>query len=123
MLFKLLNELQVYLVCEEEENYFVMEGVINCVGRVLEMTTKEQWMGKAVYDHLDAIVVVTDEVLDEGVVVNIDPHVVFDRMKMRDASESGKKADKPQQQQGGGGALSNLFGFAKNSLSRTLNLG
>ena len=99
-----------------------MEEVINCVGKVLEMVTKEPWVGKAVYDHLDSLVIVTDEVLDEGIVVNLDANVVFDRLKMREAGEAGKKADKPQQTQGGG-TFSSLFGFAKNSISKTLNLG
>lgn len=56
----MINELQIYLVCEEEENYFLMENVIDCLGKVLQMVTKEQYVGKAVYDHLDSIVTTID---------------------------------------------------------------
>lgn len=37
VLFKVINELQIYLVCEEDENYFLMENVIDCLGKVLQM--------------------------------------------------------------------------------------
>lgn len=60
----MINELLVFLICDEEENYFVMEAVINCIGRVLQEVSKEPWSGKAVYDNLDAIILVTDELID-----------------------------------------------------------
>jgi hypothetical protein len=37
-----------------------MERVINCVGQVLGMVTKEPYVGKAIYDNLDSIVIATD---------------------------------------------------------------
>ena len=90
MLLKVLNELHIYVVCDEEENYFVMEAFINCIGKVLQMITKDQFVGKAIYDNLDSIVMVTDEIVDEGVIVNLDPLIVFDRMKMKDPNDPKK---------------------------------
>lgn len=60
MLFKLLNELQIYLICEEDENYFLMEEVIETLAKVLQMATTQKYEGKAIYEHLDVIVVATD---------------------------------------------------------------
>ena len=123
MLLKVINELQIYLICEEEENYFVMEAVIDCIGRVLAMVEKEQLVGKVIYDHLDSIVAITDELIDEGVVVHLDPSLVFDRVKMREPGEGGKKVEGKPAQPAAGSAFSNFFGFAKSSLQKTLNLG
>jgi hypothetical protein len=81
-----INELLVFLICDEEENYFVMEAVLNCIGRVLQQTIKEQWSGKVVYDNLDSIILVADEIIDEGLIVCLDPAIVLDRMKMRDST-------------------------------------
>jgi hypothetical protein len=102
-----------------------MEGVIDCIGKTLMMVEKEQWVGKSIYDHLDAIVTITDELIDEGIIVHLDPQVIFDRIKMRDPNDTSKKLDpKAQASQGnGGGAFSSFFGFAKSSLQKTLNLG
>ena len=98
-----------------------MEGVIDCIGKVLTMIEKEQFVGKAIYDHLDSIVTITDQLIDEGVIVHLDPHVIYDRVQMRDPNDpSSKKAEnKPQENSG----FSSFFGRAKNSLQRTLNLG
>ena len=78
-----------------------------------------------------------DEIIHQGYIVCMEPSKVFDRLRMKDSlgSDSPKKGQKPPQnqpqqqsfssqpQQAQGGAFSNLFGFAKNTFGRTLNLG
>jgi hypothetical protein len=54
-----------------------MESAINCIGKVLQQVTKEQWSGKTVYDNLDAIILVTDELIDEGLIVCLDSSIVL----------------------------------------------
>lgn len=61
-----------------------MENLINCIGTVMQMVTKEQYVGKVINDHLESIEVVTDELIDEGIIVHLDPNVIYDRIKMRD---------------------------------------
>ena len=98
-----------------------MEGVIDCIGKVLTLIEKEPLVGKAIYDHLDSIVTITDELIDEGIIVHLDPYVIFDRVKMRDPNDPSKKGDVKNQEKSGG--FSSIFGFATKSLQRTLNLG
>ncbi len=63
-----------------------MENLINTVGKILQLASKDQWTGKSIYDNLDALVLVTDELIDEGLIVGLDANIAFDRMKMRDPS-------------------------------------
>lgn len=61
--------------------------------------------------------------------MTLDSNVVLERMRMREQNgEAPKKSEsKPapptQGGSGVGGAFSSIFGFAKNSLQKTLNLG
>jgi hypothetical protein len=108
-----------------------METLINSLGKVLQQSSKEPWSGKAVYDNLDVLILATDELIDEGLIVTLDSAVVLDRMRMRDSTgDTPKKGEsKPVQptqstnSSGMGGAFSSIFGFAKTSLQTTLNLG
>ena len=68
-----------------------MEAVIDCIGKVLSMIEKEPFIGKAIYDHLDSIVTITDQLIDEGIIVHLDPCVIYDRVKMRDPNDPSKK--------------------------------
>ena len=107
-----------------------MEEVINVIGNVLLMITKGPFTGKIIFDYLHDIVLVADEVIDEGNIVCLDADKIYERLKMKDS-----KADSPtkpgqkkveisqQQQQQQSGTFSSLFGFAKNTFNRTLNLG
>lgn len=63
VLFKLIDELQIYLVVPEEENYVLMEQVINLIGEVLLMITKGPYTGKIIFDYLQDIVLVCDEII------------------------------------------------------------
>jgi len=57
----------------------------------------------------------------------LDENQVFDRIKMREGSEKSNpiQANKKPEAAGGAGtgAFNSLFGFAKSTLQRTLNLG
>lgn len=68
-----------------------MEAVISCIGKTLMMIEKDQFVGKSIYDHLDSIVTITDELIDEGIIVHLDPNVIFDRVKMRDPNDPSSK--------------------------------
>jgi hypothetical protein len=52
------------------------------------MVTKEQFVGKVIYDNLESIMIATDEIIDEGLIVCLDPNLVYDRMKMREGTDS-----------------------------------
>lgn len=60
VLFKLIDELQIYLIVPEDENFVLMEQVINLIGEVLLMITKGPFTGKIIFDYLQDIVLVCD---------------------------------------------------------------
>lgn len=124
--------MQIFLIHDEEENSVLMESVIDCLYEVMKMITSDPWEGKNIMAHLEDVILAIDEMVDEGLIVNLDAKVVFERVKMKEGTEGngGNSPVKSNTQQsggnnnaGGGGAFSNLFGFAKNSLQKTLNMG
>ncbi len=71
---------------------------------------------------------VTDEIIDEGIIVHLDSNIINDRIKMRDPNDGStkkieNKAATNTNTGSVGGTFSSLFGFAKSSLQKTLNLG
>ena len=101
-----------------------MENVINCIGKVMLIVTTEPYVQKVIQDHLDTIVIIVDEILDDGIVMSLDQNQVFDRLKMREpgAGSQTKIATAAKTQQASS-TFNSLFGFAKNTLQKTLNLG
>ena len=132
VIFKVINHLQIFLIHDEEENSVLMESVIDCLYDVMKMLTNDPYEGKNIFTHLEDLILAVDEIIDEGLIVTIDPKLVFERVKMKDGSETNSptKSGGNQHNSGtsggnnsGGGAFSSLFGFAKNSLQKTLNMG
>ena len=100
------------------------------------MVTKGPYTEKVIFDYLQDIVLVCDEIIHEGYIVCLDAPKVFERIRMKDLGPNSpsksttktEQAQKPtaqtQAQQGAvGGTFSSLFGVAKNTLNKTLNLG
>lgn len=56
----MIDELQIYLIVSEDENYVLMEEVINTIGEVLLMITKGPYTGKLIFDYLIDIALVAD---------------------------------------------------------------
>ena len=60
ILFKLIDELQIYLIATDDENFVLMEQVINAIAEVLQIITKGPYTGKVIFDYLQDIVLVVD---------------------------------------------------------------
>ena len=60
-----------------------MEKVIDTLGEVLLLITKEPYKGKIVFEYLHDIVLAVDEIIHEGYIVCLDAGKVFDRLKMK----------------------------------------
>jgi hypothetical protein len=54
-----------------------MEQVINLIGEVLLMITKGPYTGKIIFDYLQDIVLVCDEIIHEGYIVCLDAPKIF----------------------------------------------
>jgi len=67
---------------------------------------------------LQEVILTVDEIIDEGILVTLEPELIYSRIKMKDIEPA--SPEKPVEQKG---ALSSLFGFAKSSLQKTLNFG
>jgi len=105
-----------------------MEEVINVVGTVLQMITKGPYTGKIIFDILQDIVIIADEIIHDGYIVCLDSAKIFDRARMKDQGTNSPtrvqtQAQNNTQQSAGSGTFSSLFGFAKTTLNKTLNLG
>lgn len=41
-----------------------MENAMNCLGKALQTATADHYTGKAIMDHIDLILTITDELID-----------------------------------------------------------
>ena len=52
ILFKILNSLEVYILCDDDENAVLMESVLDCITTVLQSINSGPYEGKAIMDNL-----------------------------------------------------------------------
>ena len=48
------------------------------------IVTTEPYVQKVIQDNLDSIVIIVDEILDDGIIMCLDENLIFDRLKMRE---------------------------------------
>jgi len=55
-------------------------SVLNCFYESVSLILRKNVEKRALFRHLENIFLALDEIVDEGIVMEIDPHSVFDRL-------------------------------------------
>jgi hypothetical protein len=84
VLFKLIGEVQIYVVADEDENEILLGEVLNCIQKVMGFVSKDKLTSNNIYNVLQEIVLVIDEIIDEGILVTLDAELIYSRIKMKD---------------------------------------
>eukprot|EP01016_Furgasonia_blochmanni_P033221 TRINITY_DN3458_c0_g1_i1.p1 TRINITY_DN3458_c0_g1~~TRINITY_DN3458_c0_g1_i1.p1 ORF type:complete len:292 (-),score=39.12 TRINITY_DN3458_c0_g1_i1:116-991(-) len=84
VIFKVLNDVSVFVLGEFDENEAFLSQVITTLVDALGNITKNQINKRSILENYEHLVILVDEMLDEGLVVNLDPLVIVARATMKD---------------------------------------
>lgn len=76
-------DLLFYVIGSADENELLLTNVLNCFYESISLILRKNVEKRALFRHLENIFLALDEIVDEGIVMEIDPHSVFDRLAIR----------------------------------------
>eukprot|EP01017_Pseudomicrothorax_dubius_P018336 TRINITY_DN2032_c0_g1_i5.p1 TRINITY_DN2032_c0_g1~~TRINITY_DN2032_c0_g1_i5.p1 ORF type:complete len:199 (-),score=51.52 TRINITY_DN2032_c0_g1_i5:272-868(-) len=112
VLFKVLNDLSLFVLGEFEENEMLLQNVINSIFEAMGAVTKNVHSKKSYLDNFEHLVLIIDEITDEGVIVTLEPGIIYARATMKDT----ESVNLNQQEQAN--PSSNAFSMVVKSLRR-----
>lgn len=112
-LFRSINDICIFVVADADENAFILLEVANEIPTVLNNITSGQVGKRQLFDHLDDVFLMLDEIVDEGVIFEVDPNMTTNRIRMVD---SGEGVAEPT-------AFNQALASAKDNIMRSLRSG
>ena len=112
---KIIGEIAYFIGVNEDDNeclgYNFCKIFENCLGSL----TNDNFDRKKIFDNLDKIMLIIDEMVDNGLIINTDPDSIEKLTSLQD--QSGSKfisfASSEQSSSSGGGLFSSIFSGAK----------
>ena len=112
---KIIGEIAYFIGVNEDDNeclgYNFCKIFENCLGSI----TNDNFDRQKIYDNLDKIMLVIDEMVDNGLIINTDPDSIEKLISHQDGSESKfiSFGTSEQSSSSGGGLFNSIFSGAK----------
>ena len=104
---KINNEVAIFIGQDENDNEVLLDHFLETFEMELFNFIGEDLSREKVLNHYNDIVLLVDEIVTGGVVLNIDEHSLYNRIIFEKTQTNNEK----QEQQSGGGIMSGLFGY------------
>ncbi|EPZ33235.1 snare-like protein [Rozella allomycis CSF55] len=115
VIYRNIGDVFVYVVGAADENELLLENIIVCLTNVLQKLIKNQFSKKSIVDQLDLVLLVLDELIDDGILLEGNPNVLYDTVsqliKGRDSSIEISLTEE---------SISRALAMAKEQLARSL---
>ena len=106
ILCKIDNEIAIFIGQDENDNELLLEELFKMFETQLFNFVGEDLSRKKILEHYNEIVLLVDEMITGGVVINLDEKSIYNRIKNIE-----KKQKTNEKTQSGGGIMSGIFGY------------
>lgn len=122
VLYRFEADVHFFVVGSRDENEALLAAVLSGLVEALLSLFQDQFDKRTLLEHFDALVVAVDEVVDEGIVMETDPHIITNRVILQAGDQDdGSRDDRRSSSSSSTGelTLAQVFRQAKEQLERT----
>ncbi|XP_055512886.1 coatomer subunit zeta-1-like [Leucoraja erinacea] len=83
VIYKNCVDLYFYIVGSPHENELMLMSVLNCLFESVSQMLRKNVEKKSLMDNMDGVLLITDEIVDGGVILESDPHQVIQKVNFR----------------------------------------
>lgn len=76
------NDLHMYVVGSRSENPLILDQILNCVTEVVSSLLNRSDQ-HSVHENIDQLTIALDEMCDNGILLEMDPNLVIDRVSLK----------------------------------------
>jgi hypothetical protein len=120
------DDMSVYVIGAQSDNELIVSDVLDLIHECFDTIFPRGINRKSLTDNMLPVILIIDELIDEGIIMTTDTDVVLDRIDQKKkihTSDTKQSADAPKEESiGGGYSFASVFASAKNSLAKTLAL-
>eukprot|EP01110_Echinostelium_bisporum_P001594 TRINITY_DN13785_c0_g1_i1.p1 TRINITY_DN13785_c0_g1~~TRINITY_DN13785_c0_g1_i1.p1 ORF type:complete len:170 (-),score=33.19 TRINITY_DN13785_c0_g1_i1:3-512(-) len=88
IIYRQVDDVNLYVLGTMEDNELMLDDVLNSFCESYARITKNAMDRKSVFENLDTVLLVLDEILDEGLIFETDASVIETRVVLRSSEEN-----------------------------------
>jgi len=86
VIYRLFEDVRIFVLLTEDENEIIGLTVFNALVDSLNVLFDSRISKAAINNNLDMVMLLLDELCDDGMIVEIDPEALLQRVSMRDVA-------------------------------------
>ncbi|KAJ8610674.1 hypothetical protein CTAYLR_005648 [Chrysophaeum taylorii] len=93
VIFRCGSDTRFYVIGSQDENEIILDTVLSGLFTALNTLLRGQMEGRNMLDNLETVMLAVDELVDGGIILEIDPQSIVNRVLMRSDDTSQPLAD------------------------------
>lgn len=86
VVYRAINDLHFYVVSSTSENELMLVSILNCLYDTCALILRKNLERKFLLDNLDLVFMAMDEMCDDGILMEVDPAQIYQRVAIKDSS-------------------------------------
>jgi hypothetical protein len=124
-IFRVYVDMTIYILGDKEDNELVLAMVLDTVHECFDKVFKHSIERKSLISNMTAVILVIDELIDQGIIMTTDSQTILKRINIKSSSASqpaGSSSDTPDAAASSNSLFSSVFASARSQLAKTLAL-
>lgn len=130
-IFRCYVDMTIYILGDKDDNELILATVLDTVHDCFDKIFKHSIERKSLINNMTAVILVIDELIDQGILMATDPQTILKRINIKGAVGPSLGAPEAQESStpatqaagaGGGSMFASVFASAKSQLAKTLAL-
>jgi hypothetical protein len=133
--FRCYTDMTVYVLGDGKyDNELILASVLDTIHDCFDQVFKHNIERKSLINNMTGVILVIDELIDQGIIMQLDSQIILQRISSKDMSGGGGGAQadgssglmgmfgNAQQQEQSSGMFASIFSSARGQVSKTLAL-
>ena len=129
-IFRCYSDMTMFIIGHSEDNELILGQVLDCMHECFDRIFRKGIERRALIENMSAVILIVDELLDQGIVMHLDPATVLARINTKGkgvgaaggvSAGSDASASAPATSSGSS-MFSSVFSSARNQLAKTMGM-
>ena len=123
-IFRMYSDFSIFIIGHSDDNELILGMVLDCIHECFDRIFRHNIERKSLINNMSGVILVIDELFDQGIVMHLDPNVILARIKTQKSSSSSAHTA-PGADTGadaGGGLFASVFSGARSQLAKTMGM-
>ena len=121
-IFRTYSDMTIFIVGMADDNELILGMVLDCIHECFDRIFKGQIERRSLISNMSGVILVIDELFDQGIIMNLEPTIILTRIKTSKSSSGHSGTSGSASQESTSSLFSSVFSSARSSLAKSMGM-